>query len=68
MTAIASAAKIEMPFMTASLAPSRYASNSFSRVALAVNARGGSKRANPQIHKGPAGWKGASTWRGCGRP
>jgi hypothetical protein len=62
MRAIASAAKIEIPFMTASLAPSRYASKSFNRVALAVNARGGSKGANPQIQKGPMEMVRASTF------
>jgi hypothetical protein len=61
MTAIASAAKIEIPFMTASLVPSRYASKSFNRVALAVNARGGSKAADPLIQKGPARMERAST-------
>jgi hypothetical protein len=61
MTAIASAAKIEMPFMTP---PSRHAGNSFNRVALAVNARGGSKAANPQIQKAPAGMERASTNEG----
>jgi hypothetical protein len=44
MTAIASAAKIEIPFMTPSLA---LCGHSFNRVALAVNARGGSKRPAP---------------------
>jgi hypothetical protein len=64
MTAIASAAKIEIPFMTASLVPSRYASKSFNRVALAVNARGGSKEAIPQIQKGPTKMVRASTNEG----
>ena len=64
MTAIASAAKIEMPFMTASLAPSRYASKSFNRVALAVNARGGAKGANPPGSK-ETGGDGKGQYQNC---